>query len=165
MTKQLPRRRRRVSPERLGRRAKRAVVGTVVCPVHDFLPVCESSLASYINSGSDGKQADLMENLAEQIAYTRLLARANSDGYVSRMATTGRQIAAARTLLGWTQARLAQESGVSPASVQRAERALGIPRMQTSSLFALVRALERGGIQFIDADDTAGEGVRLRRRP
>ena len=80
------------------------------------------------------------------------------------MATTGRQIAAARTLLGWTQARLAQESGVSPASAQRAERAPGIPQMQTGSLFALVRALEAAGIQFIDADETGGEGVRLRRR-
>jgi hypothetical protein len=34
--------------------------------------------------------------------------------------------------------------------------------MRTSSLFALVRTLERNGIQFIDADG-GGEGVRLRR--
>ena len=104
-----------------------------------------------------------MENFAEQTDYTRPLASASGGGYVSRMATIGRQIAAARTLLGWTQARLAQESGVSPASVQRAERSPGIPRMQTSSLFAMVRALEQAGIQFIDADG-GGEGVRLRRR-
>jgi transcriptional regulator with XRE-family HTH domain len=77
--------------------------------------------------------------------------------------TTGRQIAAGRTLLGWTQARLARESGVSPASVQRAERAEGIPNMQTTSLFAMVRAIERGGVQFIDAGESSGVGVRLRR--
>ena len=65
---------------------------------------------------------------------------------------------------GWTQARLSQESRVSPASVQRAERAAGIPQMQTGSLFAMVRALEAAGIQFIDADEGGGEGVRLRRR-
>src|SRR6516165_7121414 len=95
---------------------------------------------------------------------TRSLASPIRPCYVAHMATTGRQIAAARTLLGWTQARLAQESGVSPASAQRAERAPGIPQMQTGSLFALVRALEAAGIQFIDADETGGEGVRLRRR-
>jgi DNA-binding XRE family transcriptional regulator len=106
-----------------------------------------------------------MENIAEQTDNTRPLASASSGGYVSRMATTGRQIAAARTLLGWTQARLAQESRVSPASVQRAERSPGIPQMQTSSLFAMVRALEQAGIQFIDADANGAEGVRLRHRP
>jgi hypothetical protein len=36
--------------------------------------------------------------------------------------------------------------------------------MQTGSLFAMVRALEAAGIQFIDADEGGGEGVRLRRR-
>jgi DNA-binding XRE family transcriptional regulator len=120
--------------------------------------------AAHIYRSNDGKQATLLENLSEETDLIRLLAKARSDRYVSRMATTGRQIAAARTLLGWTQARLGQESGVSPASVQRAERAAGVPRMQTSSLFAMVRALEAAGIQFIDADDTGGEGVRLRRR-
>lgn len=39
-----------------------------------------------------------------------------------------------------------------------------IPQMQTSSLFAMVRALEQAGVLFIDADDSGGEGVRLRRR-
>jgi transcriptional regulator with XRE-family HTH domain len=105
-----------------------------------------------------------MENIAEQTHITRTLASASGGGYISRMATTGRQIAAARTLLGWTQSRLAQESGVSPASVQRAERAPGIPQMQTTSLFAMVRALEQAGVQFIDADAGSGEGVRLRAR-
>jgi hypothetical protein len=37
--------------------------------------------------------------------------------------------------------------------------------MQTGSFFAMVRALERGGIQFIDANSVGGEGVRLRRQP
>jgi DNA-binding XRE family transcriptional regulator len=106
----------------------------------------------------------LMNNLAEQLNHSRPLAKARNAGYVSRMAITGRQIAAARTLLGWTQARLAAESGVSPASVHRAERSPGIPQMQTSSLFAMVRALEQGGIQFIDANSGGGEGVRLRHR-
>jgi ribosome-binding protein aMBF1 (putative translation factor) len=105
-----------------------------------------------------------MENTAIQTSPTRLVVTATGGTYTARMATTGRQIAAARTLLGWTQARLSQESGVSPASVQRAERATGIPQMQTGSLFAMVRALEQAGIQFIDADESGGEGVRLRRR-
>ena len=119
---------------------------------------------AYIYHRSDGEQANLLENLSEQTEITRSLAGAKSSRYVSRMVTTGRQIAAARTLLGWSQARLAQESGVSPASVQRAERAPGIPQMQTGSLFAMVRALESAGIQFIDEDEGGGPGVRLRRR-
>ena len=106
----------------------------------------------------------MLDNLSERMYITRSLASPSSPGYVAHMATTGRQIAAARTLLGWTQARLAQESGVSPASVQRAERAPGIPQMQTGSLFAMVRALQDAGIIFIDADDSGSEGVRLRRR-
>jgi hypothetical protein len=44
------------------------------------------------------------------------------------------------------------------------ERAEGIPQMQTGSLFAMVRALEAAGIQFIDADESGSEGARLRRR-
>jgi hypothetical protein len=105
-----------------------------------------------------------MQNPVERFDHIRPLAKARNAIYVSRMAITGRQIAAARTLLGWTQARLAAESGLSPASVQRAEGSSGIPKMQASSLFALVRTLEQAGIQFIDANSGGGEGVRLRHR-
>jgi hypothetical protein len=99
-----------------------------------------------------------MENLAERTDDTRLVVAARGGRYTSRMATTGRQIAAARTLLGWTQARLSQESGVSPAGVQRAEHATGIPQMQTGSLFAMVQALEAAGIQLSMPTRAAARG-------
>jgi hypothetical protein len=104
------------------------------------------------------------ENLSVSPNDTRPRADSFTDRYGSSMAT-GRQISAARALLGpgWTQTRLAQQAGVSPASVQRAERAEGIPQMLSGGLFAIVRALERAGIIFIDADESAGPGVRLRR--
>jgi transcriptional regulator with XRE-family HTH domain len=76
---------------------------------------------------------------------------------------TGPQIRAARALLGWTAARLAQESGVSYSSVQRAEAAPGVPTTTASNLFRIQRALEQAGIIFIDANTTAGAGVRFRR--
>jgi transcriptional regulator with XRE-family HTH domain len=67
----------------------------------------------------------------------------------------------ARAALGWTAAELARRSGVSASAVQRAEAVAGVPTMKTTNLFKIQRALEVGGIQFIDADG-GGEGVRLR---
>jgi transcriptional regulator with XRE-family HTH domain len=81
---------------------------------------------------------------------------------------TGAQIRMARAALGWTVAELARRSGVSASSIQRAESADGVPTMQSTNLFRVQRTLEigdeRGAVTFIDADESGGEGVRLRRR-
>ena len=104
-----------------------------------------------------------MENLSIEPVITRLVAAAVGPSYVMRM-PTGRQVAAARALLGWTQEKLSKNSGLSPSSVQRAEQAGDqIPGMRTGSLFAMVRTLEQAGIVFIDAGEHGGVGVRLRR--
>lgn len=76
---------------------------------------------------------------------------------------TGAQIRAARALLGWTAQTLADRSGVSTNTIMRAERTDGVPRMRTDRLDALQLSLEQGGVIFIDANSTAGPGVRLRR--
>jgi transcriptional regulator with XRE-family HTH domain len=76
---------------------------------------------------------------------------------------TGPQIRAARALLGWRAQDLADASGVSTATIMRAEKAGGVPRMRTDTLDALQLALEQGGVVFIDANQHAGPGVRLRR--
>jgi len=82
---------------------------------------------------------------------------------------TGQQIRMARAALGWTVADLATRSGVSSSSIQRAEAIGGVPTMQSSNLFRVQRALELGdppsapGVIFIDADDSGGAGVRVRR--
>jgi transcriptional regulator with XRE-family HTH domain len=77
---------------------------------------------------------------------------------------TGVQIKMARAAVGWTVAGLAKRSGVSASTIVRAELAGGVPVMKSTNLFRIQRALEQAGVIFIDADDAAGEGVRLRRR-
>jgi transcriptional regulator with XRE-family HTH domain len=68
---------------------------------------------------------------------------------------TGPQIRAARALLGWTAADLAQHAKLGSATVQRAETAAGIPTTQATNLYAIQQALEAGGAVFFDAGRTA----------
>jgi hypothetical protein len=67
-------------------------------------------------------------------------------------------------MLGWTAAQLAEKSGVSHSSVQRAETIDGISPMRATNLFALQRALEDGGVVFFGAGENrpGGDGVRLK---
>ena len=81
---------------------------------------------------------------------------------------TGAQIRAGRALLGWSGVNLAKRAGVSYPTVQRAETADGVPRMKAPNLFAIQRALEEGGVVFLDPGENrdGGPGVRLTpRRP
>ena len=77
---------------------------------------------------------------------------------------TGTQIRAARALLGWTSTELAAVAGLSYATIQRAESANGVPRMQAPSMSAIQIGLEQAGVQFIPADSESGEGVRLSKK-
>ena len=79
---------------------------------------------------------------------------------------TGAQIRAARALLGWSAAQLAERSGISYSAIQRAENIDGISSMRATNLFALQRALEDGGVIFLGAGDnrSGGDGVRLKPR-
>jgi len=78
---------------------------------------------------------------------------------------TGRQIAAARTLLGMGQVELAESASISAPTLRRVEAAKENPIEGTASknnLAALIRALEAAGVEFIETE--RGEGViRLRR--
>jgi transcriptional regulator with XRE-family HTH domain len=67
---------------------------------------------------------------------------------------TSPQIRAGRALLGWPARVLAEKSGVSYATVQRAEQGDGPPHLLTRNLAAIGSALERAGIVFVD------DGVR-----
>jgi transcriptional regulator with XRE-family HTH domain len=70
------------------------------------------------------------------------------------------QIRAARALLGWSQANLAQCAGVSLATLQRIEQSKGVVKGNFSTILKLQTALEEAGIRF--SEDDAGEiGVRL----
>ena len=70
---------------------------------------------------------------------------------------TVRQIRAARGLLGWEQADLADESGVSSVTISNIERGKTAPRQDT--LDRIQAALEAAGIEFTNDE---APGVRLK---
>jgi hypothetical protein len=75
---------------------------------------------------------------------------------------TGPQCRAARGLLGWSVAQLAQAAGVAWRTIQRAEASEGVPRMHIATLEKIQAALEAAGVEFIQRSNS-GVGVRLRR--
>lgn len=76
---------------------------------------------------------------------------------------TGPQIRAARALLGWSARELAERSGVSYPTIQRAEQAADVPEMKTSNMQAVTEALEGAGVRFITTQAEAG-AILVRRR-
>jgi hypothetical protein len=78
---------------------------------------------------------------------------------------TGRQLTAGRVIARLSLEALAEQSGVSAATIRRAEAAEGTPTTRGDNLARLVRALEKAGVVFLAAGDVrnGGEGVRLRR--
>lgn len=76
---------------------------------------------------------------------------------------TGRQIAAARTLLGMNQAELAGKANISVPTLKRMEGSDGAASGMANNVGAVRAALEKGGVLFIDQNGN-GPGVRLRDR-
>ena len=77
---------------------------------------------------------------------------------------TGPQIRAGRALVRWRAQDLARESAVGIATIKRAELAAGETSMTVANDLAVRRALEAGGVEFID-ENGGGPGVRLRKLP
>lgn len=75
------------------------------------------------------------------------------------------QIKAARALVGISQAELAELASVGIATVKRIEGARGEIRGNAETIWKIQTALEKAGVSFIDTDDTAGPGVRLKAGP
>jgi DNA-binding XRE family transcriptional regulator len=73
---------------------------------------------------------------------------------------TPRQLRAARALLGWSRAMLADKSGVPVRTIENFEAEKVTPLLTTAGKLRLT--LERAGVIFQDADREAGPGVRLR---
>jgi DNA-binding XRE family transcriptional regulator len=75
---------------------------------------------------------------------------------------SGKQIRAARALVGWRQRELAAAAGVSEISIKNAER--GVVDSRGSTLNAIQLAFDRAGVIFLDTGDTrsGGPGVRLK---
>jgi transcriptional regulator with XRE-family HTH domain len=77
----------------------------------------------------------------------------------ARPAITGAQIRAARAVLNWSVRDLSERCGVSESAISRAEKADGVPGMQTRNLDAVRTAFEIHGVEFFD-----GGGLRPRPR-
>ena len=75
---------------------------------------------------------------------------------------TTRQIKAARALLGWSQADLARNSGVSEPTIARLEAADGDLGGRENTGKKIRDAIEAAGIQFFE-ENGGGEGARLRK--
>lgn len=74
---------------------------------------------------------------------------------------TGRQLKAARALVGWEQTDLAKKSGVAISTVRRMEGFDGEVGARTSTLSLVQKALERAGVEFLNDERP---GVRMRAR-
>lgn len=79
---------------------------------------------------------------------------------IERAAMQGEQIRAARALLGWTAADLAEKSGVSYPTIQRLDATKGPVGGRFETVDAVRKALEAAGIQFLNVGSVAsGNGV------
>ncbi|WP_187969235.1 helix-turn-helix domain-containing protein [Aquibium microcysteis] len=72
----------------------------------------------------------------------------------------GRQIAAARALLGMGQGELAAAANVSIPTLRRMEASEGLATGMANNIAAVRRALEAAGVVFI-AENGGGAGVRM----
>ena len=78
------------------------------------------------------------------------------------MSLTGRQIAAARALLGMSQADLATQGNLSVPTIKRMEGSAGAAVGMVNNIAAIRTALEAAGVEFIP-ENGGGAGVRLRK--
>ena len=75
----------------------------------------------------------------------------------------GAQMRAARALLRWAAADLVRESGVSLATIHRAESVDGKTAMTFANASAIRRAFENAGVELIE-ENGGGPGARLKQR-
>jgi predicted transcriptional regulator len=73
---------------------------------------------------------------------------------------TGRQLRAARALLGMGQIELARRSRVAIGTIRRMESFEGEIGSRTSTLSLVQKALEKAGVEFLGGEQP---GVRLKR--
>jgi hypothetical protein len=82
---------------------------------------------------------------------------------MERKRLTAAQIRAARALLRWSAADLAEASAVGANTIRRAETTEGATALTNANDSALRRTFEDAGVNFID-ENGGGAGVRLRKR-
>lgn len=76
---------------------------------------------------------------------------------------TVEQLRQARAALGWTQAKVAETTGVSLPTIKRLENGIGNLAIRLETLSNLEGALKAQGVQFLESGDVAsGPGVALK---
>ena len=78
---------------------------------------------------------------------------------------TSAQIRAARALIRWSAQELANQSAVGVTTIRRAELTASATALTRANDLAIRRTLEAAGVEFIDANEGGGPGVRLKRSP
>jgi transcriptional regulator with XRE-family HTH domain len=76
------------------------------------------------------------------------------------MRISGRQIAAARGLLGWSQQQLAVAADVTPQTINYWEHEQHVPRQAT--IERVRKAIEDRGVEFLNGGQP---GVRMKAKP
>jgi transcriptional regulator with XRE-family HTH domain len=74
---------------------------------------------------------------------------------------TGRQLAAARTLIGWGQIELAKKARVSIGTIRRMESFAHAIGCNANTLHKVQVTLEKAGIEFLNHGEP---GVKLKKR-
>jgi ribosome-binding protein aMBF1 (putative translation factor) len=74
---------------------------------------------------------------------------------------TSAQIRAARGLLNWSAADLAEKISAARQTIQRLEQSEGVPPSRTQTLLDIKAAFEAAGIEFIGTPER-GAGVRFK---
>lgn len=72
------------------------------------------------------------------------------------------QLRAARALIGWSQEKLAEASGVSVPTIKRLEPGDGLLQTRVETLDKLKRALEAEGVVFTNGGEP---GVKMTKKP
>jgi predicted transcriptional regulator len=84
------------------------------------------------------------------------------DDSLSILKVSIRQLKAARTLIGWSQAELATAAKISLPTIKRLEAAEGLLGGRDTTVQNIKSALEKAGVEFI-AENGGGPGVRLKK--
>lgn len=74
---------------------------------------------------------------------------------------TGRQIRAARAIIGWSLHNLSERSGVSTRTLMRLEAIDDIAPSRSQTLLAIREAFEAAGVEFIGTP-SENPGVRMK---
>ena len=69
---------------------------------------------------------------------------------------------AARGLIGWSQSRLAEASGLAASTIKRMEGTDSTLKSSVENVLKVQQALEDAGVVFIDPNKEGGPGVRLK---